>query len=546
MAFVTLKDIGSDFHRLERFDGGDFVRWQRKMHFLLVTVKVYYVIVNPRPPEPGENEEESVAKTRERLRWDQDDEICQGHILNGMSNTLFDAYHTVKTDKELWNQLERRYITEDATTLDKFIVVTSIIDKLPPSWKNFRNSLKHRKEDINLDELGTHLRIEEDLRKEEKSKSEGQVEQKEGQRDVEENHENEVEPRRSKRMRIAKTYGPDFYMYLVEGTRTAIQNSIPIVLNVESDPRTYEEAMRSQDSSFWKEAINEEIDSIMGNGTWKLVDLPPGSKPIGCKWIFKKKLRVDGSIEKLKARLVAKGFSQKESVDYFDTYAPVARIATIRVLIALASIHKLVIHQMNVKTAFLNGELDEEVYMQQPEGFVVRGQENKVCKLIKSLYGLKQAPKQWHQKFDQIVMSNGFKIHESDKRVYSKFDGGKGVIICLYVDDMLIFGADLEQVVKTKKFLSNKFEMKDMSVADVILGIKIIRNNSCITLSQSHYIEKVLKRCMHVHRVWCEAPYEERSHARVAVGCEVQCGALMAHFALAHRRETRLDAFKFS
>ncbi|KAK3017134.1 hypothetical protein RJ639_006136 [Escallonia herrerae] len=185
----NLKNMGSDFHRLERFDGRDFVRWQRKMHFLLVTVKVYYVIVNSRPPEPGENEEESVAKTRERLR----------------------------------------------------------------------NSLKHCKEDINLDELGTHLRIEEDLRKEEKSKARvdaifdesrfqslpKQVEQKEGQRDVEENHENEVEPRRSKRMRIAKTYGPDFYMYFVEGTRTAIQNSIPIVLNVESDPRTYEEAMRS-------------------------------------------------------------------------------------------------------------------------------------------------------------------------------------------------------------------------------------------------------------------------------------------------------------
>ncbi|KAK3043165.1 hypothetical protein RJ639_001598 [Escallonia herrerae] len=216
MAFVTLKDMGSDFHGLERFDGGDFVRWQRKMHFLLVTVKVYYVIINPTPPEPGGNEEESVAKTRERLRWDQDDEICRGHIMNGMSNTLFDAYHTVKTAKEIWNQLERRYITEDATSkrfivskffdykmvngrsvmeqfneiksildrysphklaLDEFIVVTSIIDKLPPSWKNFRNSLKHRKEDINLDELGTHLRIEEDLRKEETSKSKGEGEE---------------------------------------------------------------------------------------------------------------------------------------------------------------------------------------------------------------------------------------------------------------------------------------------------------------------------------------------------------------------------------
>ncbi|KAK3026284.1 hypothetical protein RJ639_041233 [Escallonia herrerae] len=173
MAFVTLKDMGSDFHRLERFDGGDFVRWQRKMHFLLVTVKVYYVIVNPRPSEPGENEEESVAKIRERLRWDQDDEICRGHILNGMSNTLFDAYHTVVLEQfnEIKSILDR--YSQHKLALDEFIVVTSIIDKLPPSWKNFRNSLKHRKEDINLDELGTHLQIEEDLRKEEKSKSEG-------------------------------------------------------------------------------------------------------------------------------------------------------------------------------------------------------------------------------------------------------------------------------------------------------------------------------------------------------------------------------------
>ncbi|KAK3022258.1 hypothetical protein RJ639_047808 [Escallonia herrerae] len=259
----------------------------------------------------------------------------------------------------------------------------------------------------------------------------------------------------------------------------SIHNSIPIVLNVEFDSRTYQ----SQDSSFWKEAINEEIDSMMKNGTWNMVDLPPGSKPIGCKWIFKKKLRVNGLIENFKATLVTKGFFQKEGVDYFDNYAQVGRIATIRVLIALASIHKLVIHQMDVKPAFLNGELEEEVYMQQQEGFVVRGQENKVCKLIKSLYGLKQGPKQWYQKFDQIVMSNGFKIRESDKCVYNKFDGSKGVIICLYVDDMLIFGIDLEQVVKTKKFLSDNFEMKDMGVADVILEIKIIRNNGWITLS---------------------------------------------------------------
>jgi len=157
-------------------------------------------------------------------------------------------------------------------------------------------------------------------------------------------------------------------------------------------------------------------------------------------------------------------------------------------------IHGLEIHQMDVKTAFLYGELEEEVYMNQPEGFVVKGQENKVCKLIRSLYGLKQAPKQWHQKFDNIVLANGFKINQSDKCVYSKFDNGKGVIICLYVDDMLIFGTDLDEVNKTKTFLSKSFSMKDLGQADVILGIRIVRGNGTVSLTQSHYIKKVVKK----------------------------------------------------
>jgi len=117
--------------------------------------------------------------------------------------------------------------------------------------------------------------------------------------------------------------------------------------------------------------------------------LPKGAKPIGCKWIFKKRYHPDGSIDKYKARLVAKGFTKKHNIDYFDTFAPVARISSSRVLIALAATHKLVIHQMNVKTTFLNGDLEEEIYMNQPEGCVVFGQENKVCKLLKSLYRLK-------------------------------------------------------------------------------------------------------------------------------------------------------------
>ncbi|KAL0313427.1 UNVERIFIED_CONTAM: Retrovirus-related Pol polyprotein from transposon TNT 1-94 [Sesamum radiatum] len=209
--------------------------------------------------------------------------------------------------------------------------------------------------------------------------------------------------------------------------------------------------MKSQDVAFWKEAINDEMDSIMGNNTWVLADLPPGCTLLGCKWIFKKKMKVDGTIEKFKARLVIQ--------------------------------------------AFLNGDLDEEVYMKQPEGFIMPGNEHKVCKLVKSLYGLKQTPKQWHEKFDEVVLSSGYRLNQSDKCVYSKFDNsGNGVIICLYVDDMLIFGTNQHQVDLTKDFLSSRFSMKDMGEADVILGIRIIRENKGISISQSHYIEKVLNK----------------------------------------------------
>jgi hypothetical protein len=147
--------------------------------------------------------------------------------------------------------------------------------------------------------------------------------------------------------------------------------------------------MASRDAAFWREAVNDEMDSILSNNTWVQVDLPPGSNIIGCKRVFRRKYRTDGSIQTFKARLVAKGFRQMERIDYFDTYAPIARITSIRVLIALASIYKLVVHQMDVKTVFLNGNLDEEVYMDQPEDFVLPGNEKKVCKLVKLLYGLK-------------------------------------------------------------------------------------------------------------------------------------------------------------
>ncbi|KAF3671469.1 putative tyrosyl-DNA phosphodiesterase 2-like [Capsicum annuum] len=281
-----------------------------------------------------------------------------------------------------------------------------------------------------------------------------------------ENVHNEENPRHSTRQRTSTSFGLDFVTFLLE-----------------NEPQTFKEAMVSSDSSFWKEAVNSKIDSILSNHTWELVDLPPGNKPLGSKWIFKRKMKVSGIMDKYKARLVVKGFKQKESLDYFDTYSPVIRITSIRMLIALAAVYGFEIHQMDVKTAVLNGELEEEIYMEQPEGFVVLGKENKVCKLIKSLYGLKQAPKQWHSKFDQTMLANGFKINECDKCVYIKDTPNHQVIVCLSVDDMLIISRDIFDINATKRMLESKFDMKDVGVADVILGIRIHRTSQGLTLS---------------------------------------------------------------
>ena len=147
---------------------------------------------------------------------------------------------------------------------------------------------------------------------------------------------------------------------------------------------------------------------------------------------------------------------------------------------------------MDVKTAFLNGDLQEEIYMEQPEGFIAPGNEGKVCRLVKSLYGLKQAPKQWHEKFDKAVLSSGFKINECDKCVYVKSTKEGYVILCLYVDDMLIVGSNRKIIQSTKDMLNSRFDMKDMGLADVILGVHVMRTQDGLMLSQAHYIDTIL------------------------------------------------------
>ncbi|GJY37962.1 zinc finger, CCHC-type containing protein [Tanacetum coccineum] len=629
MAGNTVKDMTMNFGKLDKFEGHDFRRWQKKMHFLLTMLKVVYVLTTPMPELL---EDATVEAIRIREKWENDDYIFRGHILNGMSDSLFDVYTNVESAKELWDSLESKYMAEDSSS-KKFL-------------KDFKHTLKHGKDDLSLVQLGSHLHIEESLRAQDSDKGKGKEvggpsvnmteegknkhnKQNKGKKRSSKNNsgsspnkkpksecgktghfkrdcrsgnkknvnaggsgkgskdhsqdqedgfvlymgddhftlvygkgsvvlefssgksitlfnvlyipklrknlisgpvlnkcgykqvyesdkyilskcgvfvgfgyynngmfmlilnkvpddsdsvymsssstvvnsslwharlghvhykrmlemskdnlipaidenpdkspytpqQNGVAERKNKALQemvnsmlsysglseglwgeaIAIVRLPDpkrktlgekgidciFVGYAehskayrddhsddvpIEGSRDQVGSQYSYCYSIEEDPRTYDEAMQFRDAAFWKEAINDEIGSIMENNTWVLSDLPPGCKPLGCKWIFKRKMKVDCTIDKL--------------------------------LLDLAAIHNLVIHQMNVKTIFLNGDLDEEVYTKQPEGFVMPGNEHKVL----------------NERYGEV---------------------------------------------------------------DVILGIKIKCENKGIVITQSHYIEKILKK----------------------------------------------------
>ncbi|GKC86452.1 zinc finger, CCHC-type containing protein, partial [Tanacetum coccineum] len=666
MARNTVKDMTTNFGKLDKFEGRDFRRWQKKMHFLLTTLKVVYVLTTPMPELV---EDVTLEAIRIRAKWENDDYICRGHILNGMSDSLFDVYMNIESAKELWDSLESKYMAEDSSSkkflmsnfnnykmvnsrtvmeqynellrilgqytqhglnMDESIFVSSIIDKLPPSWKDFKHTLKHGKDDLSLVQLGSHIRIEESLRAQDSDKGKGREvggpsvnmteegknkhnKQNKGKKRSNENNSGSSSNKKPKlecwkcgktghfkrdcrsgnkknanasafyvqvdasawwiysgaithfckdrcwfktyepvedgsvlymgddhfapvhgegsialefssgksitlfnvlyvpklRKNLASSpmlnkcgykqvyesdkyilsksgmfvgfgyynsgmfmlnlnkvlddsdsvYMPSFtvvnsslwharlghmhyktmleiskgnlsylndasrfcYVYLLHVKDEALDKFRIYKTEVElvvvrlpypkrktlgekgidcvfvgyvehskayrfyviepndSRERCASEQMddhsddvpseipeprkgnrvqkaksyssnfqlylvkgsRDQDAAFWKEAINDEIGFIMENNTWVLFDLPPGCKPLGCKWIFKRKMKVDGTINKFKAQLVIQGFKQKEGIDYFDTYAPVTRITTIRLLLALAAIHNL-------------------------------------------------------------------------------------------------------------------------------------------------------------------------------------------------------------
>jgi len=231
------------------------------------------------------------------------------------------------------------------------------------------------------------------------------------------------------------------------------------------------EAMGMKDAGSWKEAMEDEMASLEKSKTWDLVPLPDGRKTVGCKWVFKKKFSVDGNVEKYKARLVVKGYSQVEGIDYGEIFSPVVKLTSIRFMLSLAAAYDLEVEQMDVKTAFLHGDLEEEIYMSQLEHYILKGKEIFICKLKKSLYGLKQSPRMWYLKFDAFVLSIRFVRSKLDHCVYYKFDGDCILNVALYVDDMLLIGKGKNMISDFKSQLVAQFEMKDLGAARYILGM---------------------------------------------------------------------------
>ena len=259
-------------------------------------------------------------------------------------------------------------------------------------------------------------------------------------------------------------------------------------------PTTFRDAITSQDKEKWKVAMEKEMKSLQSNDVWDLVKLPPERKVVGSKWVFKKKTGADGSVERHKARLVAQGYTQRYGTDYDETFCPVVRQESLRVLIALSVQNGFKLHQVDVTTAFLNGTLEEEVLMRQPEGFEIKGKEHLVCKLKKSIYGLKQSPRCWNVALDAQLKEMGFTQSTNDPCIYHRKTGGDIFYMGVYVDDIVLAGRTERALNEVKTELSRKFDIKDLGELNYFLGVKVEqREDNAVWIGQPAYTKCLLE-----------------------------------------------------
>ncbi|KAI7703162.1 hypothetical protein KC353_g14273 [Hortaea werneckii] len=260
----------------------------------------------------------------------------------------------------------------------------------------------------------------------------------------------------------------------------------------ECEPKTYAEAIERAEEGLWQSAMDNEMLSHSENQTWDVVDLPPGENVLSGKWVYKLKRGPQGEIVRHKARWVVRGFEQREGIDYDEVFAAVVKPASFRPIFALAAVHNLEIEQMDVKTAFLHGKIDETIYVKMPTGY---GQDGKVCRLNKGLYGLKQAPRMWYETLQSFLETQGFSRMEADHSVFVTQRGVQGLVVAVYVDDLLIVGKDQHAISDLKQGLHRKFSMTDCGPVGHYLGMVVTRDRiaGTITLTQTGYVRKILK-----------------------------------------------------
>ncbi|POM58513.1 LOW QUALITY PROTEIN: Integrase catalytic core protein [Phytophthora palmivora] len=251
--------------------------------------------------------------------------------------------------------------------------------------------------------------------------------------------------------------------------------------------------MTGEYANEWLDDATTEYNALIRNGTWKLVPREPGMKVLRNRWIFRVKYLASGEIERFKARLVIKGFMQIYGIDYLEVYSPVVRLESIRVLLTLAAIWDYEVDQMDITTAFLNGDIDVEVYMEQPEGYAIEGKKTWVCLLQKSLYGLKQAPRVWFRLLKDYLQEEGYTLMNCEACVAVKAIDGHLMFISIYVDDLILFAPNKKLMKQLKQVLNKRFEMKDLEPIHFILGWEIKRDRT-IFINQHKYVDKVLSR----------------------------------------------------
>jgi transposase InsO family protein len=321
---------------------------------------------------------------------------------------------------------------------------------------------------------------EEEENEEEEEENNNQEDDSENFESAESEEEPRPAPRRSNRSSRGRLPGRFQDFIMDNDAFTVIQ-----------DPTTYQEAMKSKDAEEWKQAIQEELQSIEHCGTWELVELPKGRNTVSSKWVFKTKTNEDGNIERRKARLVARGFTQKYGIDYFDVFAPVARGVTVRMLLSAAGRKKFIVKQFDVKTAFLNGTLEEEIFMEPPEGLNTEG---KVCLLKKSLYGLKQAARVWNKTMHNALTKQGLLQDETDNCLYTYNSEEVTIYLLTHVDDFLAATNCTETLDKIMTEVNKDFEVKCIGEAQEYLGINIRKDKEGnYMISQSKLINEIIK-----------------------------------------------------